>query len=192
MSLQPTVAQARALTGVIQMKCGRCGESGHTTKNCKNADYDDLPVEEKKVEAKKPEAIKIPKRIPEELSFGAPVVPVVRVRPAPGATLTDLRNMADLKDVYPSTFAQTLVAVGGYTVENKGLLTYGRGTEKETHEWKVKRGNLFFVIHYHPRAPIPTGPLSGESKVHVKGSRSAKHHEAMADAFYTTLGLTLT
>jgi len=82
-----------------------------------------------------------------------------------------------------------MASEGGYTVTDKGTLSGGVGTAKETREWEVRRGNVFFVVHYHPNVVIPQGALNGESKVHVKGTRKAKHHENMTEGFLTTLGI---
>jgi hypothetical protein len=195
--LKAAVLQARGVGGVIQMKCGHCGEGGHTTKNCPYPADDGPPVVPESNEVKAPPKPRktpggVPKNIPKELVFTvAPPVPTV-VRPAFGTTLTDLENMAGVKDKFPATFAATMAAVGGYTVTDLGTLSGGKGTAKETREWKVERNGLFFVVHFHPNVVIPPGAQNGDSRVHVKGSRGVTHHENMAEEFLPGLGIHVT
>ncbi len=189
---QTTVAQRKS-SNVVQMKCAYCGEGGHSEKHCPYA-KDDGPVAveapQKKSAPRAPRP-KAKKGIPTELVWDAPPVAPTLVRPAVGTTLLDLQNMNGVKNNFPSTFAATMAAVGGYTVTDMGTLTHGGGTAKETHEWKISLSGMSFVVHYHPNVVIPQGAQNGESKVHVKGDRSTKHHENMTDSFLTTLGITV-
>jgi len=179
------------------MKCGYCGEGGHSEPYCPTKKADEAegvdttpaPVETPKKTSKPKKDTSVGK-VPTEFVWTAPpVASSAPTRPAVGSTLTDLQAMAAQKDRFPSTFAATMLAVGGYTVGDEVTLPGGQGTESETHEWKVSRGSLFFVVHTHPRAVMPTGATSGESNIHVKGSRGATHHESLNTASYVTLGI---
>ncbi len=183
-------ASSRAGSGTIQRKCAHCGENGHSEKNCPYPKDDLIPelVEKApKFRPKKPKT-KVGK-VPDVLEWSGPSLVSGPTRPSVGTTLQDLQNMDHLKNLFPSTFAQTMHDVGGYTVEDMGLLSFGQGTEKETHEWKVSLSGMHFVVHYHPNVVIPKGVQNGESRIHVKGKRGSKHHENMSDFFLSSLGI---
>jgi hypothetical protein len=148
----------------------------------------------------KPKAVQSPKpstKVPKEMSFGESQI-VAPVRPSAGNTFAELEGID--KGKYPATFASTMLAIAAagtatLTVGAAEILKHNKGTVKETVEVRVsirdaaKGKTHFFVVHYHPKAVMPTGAISGHSDIHVKGTRGVKHHETMTESALTAVGI---
>ncbi len=158
-----------------------------------------VEAEAPKAKKEKEPASKVPKNIPKELAFDAPSKAVGPVRPANGNSFADLALID--KSSFPSTFAATMFNIHSQnstpmTIGAAKLLNGNKNTVKETVEVKVSMydrdtsTNYFFVVHYHPKAAIPDGPLSGESDIHVKADQAAKYkHETMIESVLTAAGI---
>ena len=76
-----------------------------------------------------------------------------------------------------------------WTVHSSELLNFNSGTPKETVEVKVSLGDYFVVFHYHPKAEMPKGAISGHSEIHVKGGKNIYKHENATGSFIKDLGV---
>lgn len=158
------------------------------------------PVPVAETPTPRPRAVETPKpstKVPKEMSFGESQI-VAPVRPSVGNTFAELEGID--KGKYPATFASTMLAIAAagtaaLRVGTAVLLPGGKGTAKETVEVKVsirdtaKGITHFFVVHYHSKAVMPIGAISGHSDIHVKGTRGVKHHENMNESALTAVGI---
>ena len=133
-------------------------------------------------------------KVPKVLEFSSPSLAVAPARPQAGNSVADLNQIS--KTQWPSTYAETMYNISqnsasglSLAAQPAELLKYNQGTPQETVEVKIKLGQYSVVVHYHPRAEIPKGALSGESNIHLKGERAKKYtHENVTEAFIVRLG----
>ena len=147
----------------------------------------------------KKESSQVPKekdsgKVPKVLEFSSPSLVAAPSRPQAGNSVTVLNQISKMQ--WPSTYAETMYNISqnkasglSLTVQSPQLLQYNQGTSQETVEVKIKLGQYSVVVHYHPRAEMPKGALSGESNIHIKGERAKKYkHENVTDEFIVRLG----
>ena len=112
-------------------------------------------------------------------------------RPDAGSSLSDLRAINGQS--FPDVLMQTMLNFqsGGGEIrrwDNAKRLSGHRGEAGETVEFKVWVQDVELYVHYHPLAEMPTGAQSGESVMHVKGSRSAPTHAFISEIQAADLG----
>ena len=133
-------------------------------------------------------------KVPEVMELGESLIEPEK-RPTPGNTLDALTNID--KDKWPSTYLRAMILIhenadvdNVIRVTEVTILDFNQGTEGETWECYVSiaGGGRGVVVHYHPRAIMPEGVSSGESDVHVKGSRRASKHEQVSSELLAEIG----